>query len=131
MSTRQGGRSPAAAAAGSTPWRVLLSGQGPRTSHTQRCRHAGPAGLLVGSLASSLGASSLGGSIAAFLAAALTSGNRTGLRWRGRAGRTLPMLAMAALVLAVPPAATHSKQLDEVLESCLGLNPFDFAAVAS
>jgi hypothetical protein len=41
------------------------------------------------------------------------------------------LAAYQQTVATLTAAATHPKQLDEVLESCLGLNPFDFAGVGS
>ena len=41
------------------------------------------------------------------------------------------LAAFQQTVATLTAAATHPKQLDEVLESCLGLISFDFAGVAS
>jgi len=85
----------AAAVAGSAALWVLLSWRYPRLTDTQRWQ-AVLAGLLVGIIASVLG-----GIIASFLVAAVASGNRTALRWLGRAGRMLPVIGVVAVVLAV------------------------------
>ncbi|MDQ7907590.1 trypsin-like serine protease [Phytohabitans sp. ZYX-F-186] len=84
----------AAAVAGSAALWMVLSWPYPRPSGTQRWQVV-LAGLLVGTTTSIVG----GG-----LAGAVASGNRTALRWWGRAGRTLPVVAMVTLVLAMMAA---------------------------